>query len=212
MSVAPELPDEPRPAREVVLLRAVDCGPPPEAPSSGGTWRSPLLDSLPVLLPVPAGSGSVAPAGPSAGAGAAVPAAGSGAAVPAGSAAGLGAAAVRVGRPRRLAVAAITDAEARALVASTARVVLEVLEGRRSTSQLAPMLNERAMAAVQTMLRGGLRWPVRRAVVRSVHVALPSPNGIEACVVFCSGQRHRALALRLTRERRRWMTTAIRVG
>ena len=197
MSVAPELPGESLPVGQVVLLRAVDCGPPPETPSPGLAesvgWRSRLLDTLPVLLPTPAPGLPGAPvvAGPAV--------------------AGPAVAGPPVRRTRRL-VATITDAEAKALVVSTARVVLEVLEGRRPVAQLRPMLTDRAVAAVQTMLRGGLLWPVRHATIGSVHVALPSHDVVEACVVFRTGQRCRALALRIGRERRRWVATAVRVG
>jgi len=106
----------------------------------------------------------------------------------------------------------ITEAEARGLAGGIARAVLEVLEGRRPASQLRAMLDERAMSSVCTMLRGGLRWPVRRATLGRVHVYLPSVDAVEACVVFRCGDRSRALALRIDRERRRWVCTAVRIG
>lgn len=122
---------------------------------------------------------------------------------------------VRLSRPpaaRRRTRALPTEAQARGLVAVTARAVLEVLDGRRPAQQLDSLLSERASAAVRTMLRGGLRWPVRRPVLCSLHLHHPSPRAIEACVVFRSERRHRALALRLDRGRQRWLATAVRVA
>ncbi len=106
----------------------------------------------------------------------------------------------------------VTDAEARGLAGATARLILEVLEGRRPAHQLDAALSDRAASTVRTMLRGGLRWPVRHAAVRSLHVHQPTARAIEACVVFLSDTRHRALALRLDRDRRRWLATAVRIG
>lgn len=120
----------------------------------------------------------------------------------------------RAGREpvRRSVAAPMTDAEARALATTRARAILEVLEGRRPLGQIAPMLGDRALSAMHTMQRGGLRWPVRHATLGSVHVLLPTAEAIEACAVFHSAQRHRALALRIARRRNLWITTAIRVG
>jgi len=115
-------------------------------------------------------------------------------------------------RPARPRPALITEAQARGLAGGTARAVLEVLEGRRPVHQLAGMLDTRAVAAVTTMVRGGLRWPVRRATVGTVHVYLPCREAVEACVVFRCDQRSRALAMRFERVRRRWVATAIRIG
>lgn len=106
----------------------------------------------------------------------------------------------------------ITESEARGLAGTMARAVLESLEGRRPVQQLGSLLNARAIATVQTMLRGGLRWPVRRATVGTVRVFLPSRLAVEACVTFRCDQRTRVLALRIDRERRRWVGTAVRIG
>jgi hypothetical protein len=112
-------------------------------------------------------------------------------------------------RPAR---ALITEAEARGLAGAMARAVLETLEGRRPVQQLTTMLNGRAVAAVQTLCRGGLRWPVRGAAVGSVRVFLPRRDAVEACVTFRCDQRTRVLALRIDRQRRRWVGTAVRIG
>ena len=106
----------------------------------------------------------------------------------------------------------ITEAEARGLASGMARAVLEALDGRRPMRQLAPMLTERAVATVHAMQRGGLRWPVRRATIGTVRVFLPCRDAVEACVTFRCDQRSRALALRLERDRRRWLCTAVRIG
>jgi hypothetical protein len=114
-----------------------------------------------------------------------------------------------VARPARV---LITEAEARGLAGTMARAVLEALEGRRSARQLATMLSERALATVQTMRRGGLRWPIRRAAVGTVRVFFPCRDAIEACVTFHCDGRTRVLVLRIDRERRRWVGTAVRIG
>lgn len=114
--------------------------------------------------------------------------------------------------PARRGRVMITEAQARGLASVTARAVLEALEGRRPMQQLTGLLTERALAAVDTMRRGGLRWPIRRATLGTVHVYLPCRNAVEACVVFRCDQRSRALALRFELQRRRWVATAIRIG
>jgi hypothetical protein len=114
--------------------------------------------------------------------------------------------------PARAARVLITEAEARGLAGTMARAVLEALEGRRPVQQLATILSERAVATVQTMRRGGLRWPIRRATVGTVRVFLPCRDAVEACVTFHCDQRTRVLVLRIDRERRRWLGTAVRIG
>lgn len=113
---------------------------------------------------------------------------------------------------RRVPRVLVTEAQARDLVRSTSRLVFEVLDGRRPLRQLERVLSERALSAVRTMLRGGLRWPVRGATVHSVHLHQPSTRAIEASVVFHSERRHRALALRMDRNRHGWLATAIRIA
>lgn len=115
-------------------------------------------------------------------------------------------------RERQPAPRLITDAQARGLVGATARAVLDVLGGRQPLTHLGTLLNNRALASVHAMLRGGLRWPVRHATVASVHIFLPDSHAVEASVVFHCQQRHRALALRMEHVRRRWVGTAVRVG
>ena len=114
--------------------------------------------------------------------------------------------------PEPPARALITEAEARGLAGSTARVVLETLEGRRPVRQLTAMLDERASAAVRTMQLGGLRWPIRRATIVAVHVFQPCREAVEAVVTFRCDHRTRVLALRIDRVCRRWIVTAVRVG
>jgi Family of unknown function (DUF6459) len=114
--------------------------------------------------------------------------------------------------PARATRLLITEAEARGVAGAAARAVLEVLEGRRPIQRLTTMFNDRAVDAVHAMQRGGLRWPVRRATIDTVRVFLPCRDAIEACVVFRCDQRPRALALRIDREGRRWVATAVRIG
>ena len=123
---------------------------------------------------------------------------------------GIAAAPVLVARPP--VARSITEAQARGLAAAAARAVLEVLAGRRPVQQLTGLFGDRAMVTVQTLCRGGLRWPVRGATLGRVHVYLPSRNAVEACVLFHCDERCRALALRFERTGRRWICAAVRVG
>jgi hypothetical protein len=113
---------------------------------------------------------------------------------------------------RRVPHAPVTEAQAHGLARTAARVVFDVLEGRRPEQQLDGLFTEWAASAVRAMRRGGLRWPVRGATLESVHVRLPTALAIEASVVFRSDGRHRALALRLDRDRHRWLATAVRIA
>jgi hypothetical protein len=119
--------------------------------------------------------------------------------------------ATRPGRTRP-AQPPLTDAQARGLAGAAARAVLETLAGRRPASQLATLMDDRATVAVRTMQRGGLRWPVHNAFVVAVHVSQPCPHAIEAAVTFRSDRRTRVLAMRLDRNHRRWLVTAVRIG
>jgi hypothetical protein len=185
VSAAPEQPVPSPPAVEQpVLLRAVEFGPPPEAASEQPGWRSTMLAELPELTCVPGVPVLVMRPGTD------------------------GPAPAPARRTRTM----ITEAQARGLASVTARAVLETLEGRRPMQQLTGMLTERALAAVDTMRRGGLRWPIRRATLGTVHVYLPCRDAVEACVVFRCDRRSRALALRFELQRRRWVATAIRIG
>jgi Family of unknown function (DUF6459) len=109
-------------------------------------------------------------------------------------------------------VPSIGPAQAGKLAATVARVVLEVLEGRRPPRQLNAVLTGQALATVQVGLAGGIREPVRRASVSTVRVCLPSRHAIESSVVFRCGHRFRALALRLEQHDERWLATALRLG
>ena len=192
MSVAPE-PPMPHALEQPALFRVAEYGPPPAenaVPAHG--WRATLLAELPCLRPapsVPAPSVLVS----------SVPVLG----VPA-----LG----RPKQPARRTRVLITEPEARGLAGVMARAVLEALEGRRPVQQLATMLSGRGVATVQTLCRGGLRWPVRGATVGTVRVFLPCRDAVEACVTFRCDQRTRVLVLRIDRERGRWVGTAVRVG
>ena len=187
MSVAPE-PPMPHALEQPALFRVAEYGPPPAenaVPAHG--WRATLLAELPCLRPVPNVLGSSGPV--------------------------LGAPVLgRPKEPTRRARMLITEPEARGLAGVMARAVLEALEGRRPAQQLATMLSGRGVATVQTLCRGGLRWPVRGATVGTVRVFLPCRDAVEACVTFRCDQRTRVLVLRIDRERGRWVGTAVRVG
>jgi Family of unknown function (DUF6459) len=178
VSVAPET-SLPNADEQLVLLRAVDLGPPPDRGEAASGWRSTLLAELPRLRPVPSVPASAPRPAPA---------------------------------PVRTTRLLITEAEARGLAGAAARAVLEVLEGRRPIQRLTTMFTDRAVDAVHAMQRGGLRWPVRRATIDTVRVFLPCRDAVEACVVFRCDQRPRALALRIDREGRRWVGTAVRIG
>jgi hypothetical protein len=101
----------------------------------------------------------------------------------------------------------------RAWTLRLSQAVVEVLAGSRPADQLA----QHTTLDVLEMLE---RWTGRlarqrdgraamRPVVASVHVSEPADAVAEACAVVDTGQRRRALALRLEGRRGRWQCTDV---
>lgn len=99
--------------------------------------------------------------------------------------------------------------------------LLEVVDGRRPAGQIRPWADDRVLATL-TVIAAGAR---RRATVdipqvvrsmppclRSVHVCEPADGVAEVAARFTSGDRSRALALRLEGRDGRWCAVSIRLG
>ena len=94
------------------------------------------------------------------------------------------------------------------------RALLEVLVGRRPTTQLQEWTTPVVMA---TVLRAavGDRWPRRsstRPVLRSIRITEPADGVAEICAVVQYGERYSAVAGRLEGLDRRWRCTALHLG
>jgi hypothetical protein len=92
-----------------------------------------------------------------------------------------------------------------------AQAVAEILAGDRAAAQLARFTTLDVLDDLERWtgrLRRG-RTPAARPVVASVHVSEPGDGVAEACAVLDTGQRRRALALRLEGIDGRWRCTAL---
>jgi len=106
-----------------------------------------------------------------------------------------------------------TTEQATALVTTIVRALLEVLEGRRPTRQLAPMLGPEVLDRLETLMSLSARRIGHNGLrLYKVRVCLPHASAIEGCAVVRAGHRFRALALRLELDSTRWKCTALRVG
>ncbi|MBV9290884.1 MAG: hypothetical protein JO222_00410 [Frankiales bacterium] len=104
--------------------------------------------------------------------------------------------------------------DARQWTRRLAQAVIEVLVGARSAAQLSRyatfdvlQLLERSTGRLAARRSG----PVTRPVVASVHVCEPRPGVAEGCAVIDTGNRRRALALRLESRNGQWQCTAIQI-
>jgi hypothetical protein len=91
----------------------------------------------------------------------------------------------------------------------------EVLAGARPAGQLSEVAT---LDVLRLLARGAGRLGARssglpqRPIVKSVRVSEPCDGIIEACAVINTGDRIRALALRLEGIDGRWRCTAMRLG
>ncbi|MEU4343310.1 Rv3235 family protein [Nocardia sp. NPDC023852] len=103
---------------------------------------------------------------------------------------------------------------ARHFAEAAVRVALEVLDRRRSVSQLAGVADPTVIAAVRTLIGADL-VPGRSlgvAVPTRVSVTLVDAKTAEVCAGYARGRRHFALAARITRTRSAgWRLTALRI-
>jgi Family of unknown function (DUF6459) len=98
------------------------------------------------------------------------------------------------------------------------QAVTEVLAGDRPTTQLVRWVDGDVYSDIQrrVTVQARRRPPKlgagRRAAVRSVHVAQPSADVSEICVILQRGARTAAVAVRLEGRHNRWLCTALEIG
>lgn len=104
--------------------------------------------------------------------------------------------------------------DARAWGRALAVTLLEVLTGRRPSSQLSRWLSEDVFTALLPRLPGrrALRRPAVPSALRSVRVQLPTSGVAEVGVHGVVGRRSVALAFRLEAQQDRWACTALDLG
>jgi hypothetical protein len=92
----------------------------------------------------------------------------------------------------------------------------ECAAGRRPLQQLAPLLSfavGRGLAAeFERAARHGTRHWLRTATVRTVRATEPADGIAELCATVDTGQRVRAIALRVERQQGRWRCTRLQLG
>jgi hypothetical protein len=109
-----------------------------------------------------------------------------------------------------------TAPDPRPWVGRLTQALVEVLAGVRSAAQLSrfatlEILHELELATGRLNTRVG-NAPARRPTVASVRVCQVSADVAEACAVFDTGARRRALALRLEAVEGHWRCTALQIG
>jgi len=116
--------------------------------------------------------------------------------------------------------AAATDAAGpcpplRPLATRLAQAIAEILAGGRSPAQLAPFATFDVLAQLERSagrLNGRRPGVGTRPKVTSIHVSEPATRIAEVCVVFDTGARRRAFAMRLESPASRWRCTALQLG
>jgi hypothetical protein len=96
------------------------------------------------------------------------------------------------------------------------QAIVEVLAGIRTAGQLSahatlPVLDQLDAASGALAHSRGRRVPPR-PVLRSLHVCRLPASAVEVCGVIDTGQRCRAIALRLVGVQGRWRCTALELG
>jgi Family of unknown function (DUF6459) len=94
--------------------------------------------------------------------------------------------------------------------------MIETAGGKRPLHQLAALLSpsvSRGLGAdfERAVRRGAPHW-LHRATVRAMRCAQPSDGVAELCAVLETGERVRAMALRLEERHGRWRCTRIQLG
>lgn len=116
------------------------------------------------------------------------------------------------GRSTSYAAADETGLAAKRFAERSLRLVLEVLDGRRSAAQLRPLADPAIVAAVETLVRTG---EADRRLGAAVLVAVNAvPAGLGAAEVFGGyerGRRRFAVAARIAERRGEWRLTALRL-
>jgi hypothetical protein len=103
--------------------------------------------------------------------------------------------------------------DARAWAVRLTQAIGEVLAGARAPGQLNRYTTWEVLQHLERAACRLGRWRVPgRPMVRSVHVSRPTPGVVEVCAVVDTGNRRRALALRLDARDDTWLCTALQVG
>ncbi|PRW62693.1 hypothetical protein CEP50_14385 [Actinopolyspora mortivallis] len=84
--------------------------------------------------------------------------------------------------------------------------IVEVLTGRRPLHQVRQWLSRPVASLLATLVRSG-NLLHERTRLSSVHACLTTSTTVEACVIVDEGARHRAMTLRLQRDRMHWCCT-----
>lgn len=95
--------------------------------------------------------------------------------------------------------------------ARLAQGIVEALEGHRPMQQLVRWTDESVYTMLARRLAAGRRGDRPRPIVRSVRICEPRDGVVEAGVVVGTGNRCRALALRLEGLGGRWCCTALEI-
>jgi hypothetical protein len=104
--------------------------------------------------------------------------------------------------------------DARAWSVALAVTLLEVLTGRRPSSQLSRWLTQEVLDGLGGRLprRRGSAPPAAPVALQSVRVQYPRTGVAEVSVHGRIGDRSLAMALRLEAQRTRWLCTALELG
>lgn len=118
----------------------------------------------------------------------------------------------RLPQPRRLGALPDPGAWGRRLLVG----LIEAAAGRRPLSQLAALLSLSVIRGIGTdferaAVSGRPHW-LHRAAVRSVRATEPADGVAELCATIETGQRIRAVALRLEAQNGRWRCTRLQIG
>ncbi len=94
--------------------------------------------------------------------------------------------------------------------------IIETADGRRSLNQVAALLSPGVAHGLRTEFEqasqlGRPHW-THRAVVRSVRVSEPADQVAELCATVRTGERVRAIAMRLEVRHKRWCCTRLVLG
>lgn len=94
--------------------------------------------------------------------------------------------------------------------------MVETAGGRRPLHQLAALLSPSVQHGLtrefeRSNLRGAPHW-LCRATVRTVHASRPRAGVAELCAVLDTGERARAVAMRLERSHGRWRCVRLQLG
>ncbi len=105
------------------------------------------------------------------------------------------------------------------------RALIEVLAGRRSITQVQPMLSPAVFHGVSQRVASRRSWPLARPAparrggpavpaspLRSVHVTTPADGIVELAAVVRHGARYRAVAARLEGLDGRWRCVQLQIG